>query len=170
MKKQEKTWKDGCRADKSQPKKQNIFYQPLGNSWAVGIESDDPEEIILQDNSWYNRGAYSGELHYLSDTFAYVWTTEKKLKEYFFNSSLAIIQNKHGDKLREKTKRAARLLAHLRFNSMIHETFISVSNNDRYRATIPMGSGAVSKQTGCFDESIWKQRVQNHYNKMGMVN
>jgi hypothetical protein len=169
--KQKKTWEGGCRADNPQrSKKQNIFYQPLGNSWAVGIESNDPQEIILQDNSWYNREAYNGELHYLSDTFAYIWTTEKKIKNYFFNSSLAIIQNKHGDKLRGKTKRAARLLAHLRFNSMIHETFISVSNNDRYRATLPVGLGAISKQTGCLDMHGWRQGVQNHYNKMGMVN
>jgi hypothetical protein len=147
--------------------KPKIVYQPLGNSWAVGIESDDPQQIISQDYSWYNRGAYNGVLKRMSDTFAYIWTTKEDIKKYFFNSSLAIIQNKYGDKLRDKTKRAARLLARLRFNSMIHETFISVSHDHLYRLAIPKGHGAKNFQTGYYandDEEEWKQNCHSYFN------
>tara|TARA_B100000959_G_scaffold284469_1_gene356195 strand:+ start:3753 stop:4211 length:459 start_codon:yes stop_codon:yes gene_type:complete len=148
--------------------KPKIVYQPLGNSWAVGIESDDPEQIISQDRSWYNHGAYNGELKYMSDKFAYIWTTEEDLKNYFYKSSLAFILSKYDNQLRKKTKRYARILARFRFNDMAHETFISVSHDQLYRLALPSGHGGRSYQTGHYginnDEEEWKQNCHVYFN------
>ena len=140
-----------------------LIYQPLGNSWAVGIESDDPEAIISQDFSWYNHGAYKGQLTYMSERFAHIWTTEEDYKKYLYNSSMAYLLGKYENSLKEKVKRYARLLALLRLKSLKHETFISVSNNDRYALRVPNGHGATSKQSGAFDEEGWKQTCVSYY-------
>ena len=95
-----------------------LVYQPLGNNWAVGIETDDPKEIESQDFSWYNHGAYNGTLKFLSERFAYIWTTEEKFHEYLYNSSLAILLDKYDNKLKAKVRRYAKLLARLRFNNL----------------------------------------------------
>jgi hypothetical protein len=147
--------------------KPKIVYQPLGNSWAVGIESDDPQQIISQDFSWFNHGAYNGELKYMSDRFAYIWTTEEDIKDYFYRSSLAALLDRYGNSLKEKVRRYARLLAHLRFKSMTHETFISVSHDQLYRLAIPKGHGAKMYQTGYYagdDEEEWKQNCVAYFN------
>ena len=110
-----------------------LIYQPLGNNWALGIESDDPKEIESQDFSWYNHGAYNGKLKFLSDRFAYIWTTEEKFHKYLYNSSLAILLNKYDNKLGGRVRRYARLLARLRFNNMESEPFIKKSGIRTYR-------------------------------------
>ena len=143
-----------------------IVYQPLGNSWAVGIESDDPQKIISQDYSWYNHGAYNGELKYMSDRFAYIWSTEEDIKRYLYNSSLAYFLDKHGNTLREKVRRYARLLARLRFNNMTHETFISVSHGVPYRLSLNSdmcGRGTVKNGGVWNDEEDWKQSSSRFY-------
>ncbi len=145
----------------------NLFYQPLGNSWAVGIESDDPQKIISQDYSWYNHGAYNGELNYMSKKFAYIWTTEEDIKNYFYNSSLAYFLGKYGNTLREKVRRYARLLARLRFNNMTHETFISVQHGGTYRLSINSdmcGTGTMKTGGVWNDEEEWKQTSERFYN------
>ena len=145
----------------------NLFYQPLGNSWAVGIESDDPQKIISQDYSWYNHGAYNGELNYMSKKFAYIWTTEEDIKNYLYNSSLAYFLGKYGNTLREKVRRYARLLARLRFNNMTHETFVSVQHNGSYRLSINSdmcGTGTMKTGGVWNDEEEWKQTSDRYYN------
>ena len=147
------------------PMKGNTFYHQLGRSWAVGIESDDPEEIKSQDYSWYNHGAYNGKLHFLSERFAYIWTNEAKMKKYFYNSSLAFYLNKYDDKAKF-AERAARLLARLRFGNMTSETFIPHSNCGAYSLAekISKGSGGMDKNTGGFnDEEEWKQTATHYY-------
>lgn len=144
--------------------KPKLIYQSLGKSWVVGIESDDPKEIESQDFSWYNHGAYSGELKYMSERFAYIWTSEKDLKSYLYNSSLAYFLGKYGNSLREKVRRYARLLARLRFNTMTEEPFIKHSNCGVYSvAPQVVGSGGISKQTGHHDEEEWKQNATQYY-------
>ena len=113
-------------------KKPSLFYCPQGSSWAVGIESDDPKEIESQDFSWYNHGAYNGELVRMSERFAYIWTTEESYKKYLYNSSLAYLLGKYENKYKEKIRRYARLLARLRFNSLVSEPFIKHSSIGEY--------------------------------------
>ena len=147
--------------------KPKLFYQSLGRSWAVGIESDDPKQIVSQDYSWYNHGAYNGELKYMSERFAYIWSTEEDLKSYLYNSSLAYFLGKYGNSLREKVRRYARLLARLRFNTMTEEPFIKHSSCGLYSMAMrPVGSGGISKQTGYWagdDEEEWKQNSTQYY-------
>ena len=147
------------------PMKGNIFYHQLGRSWAVGIETSNPEEVKSQDYSWYNHGAYNGKLHFLSERFAYIWTSEAKMKKYFYNSSLAFYLNKYDDN-EKKAERAARLLARLRFNNMTSETFIPHSNCGTYSlaTTTQSGSRGMDKNTGGYnDEEEWKQTAPRYY-------
>ena len=147
-----------------------LVYQPLGNNWAVGIETDDPKEIESQDFSWYNHGAYNGTLKFLSERFAYIWTTEEKFHKYLYNSSLAILLDKYDNKLKAKVRRYARLLARLRFNNMKSEPFIKKGDTHVYRYV--KGNNSDSKASGarvtdarvpCFDEEDWKGQAGNFW-------
>ena len=140
-----------------------LIIQHLGDNWAVGIEADDPKEIETQDFSWYNHGAYNGTLKFMSERFAYIWTSEEKYKDYLYKSSMAILLNKYGNKLKSKIRRAARLLAHLRLAAHKNETFIVKPNVPTYRYV--KGNNSDSKASGarisdarvpCFDEEDWK--------------
>ena len=146
-----------------------IIYQSLGTSWAVGIESDNPDDIKYQDYSWYNHGAYKGELHHMSDSFAYIWTTEEKIKRYYHRSSRAKLLNLYEDTLsEEKIERYARLLARLRFNAMKSETFISVGYDGTAHRVAPNTEGTngckMSASGYINDEEEWKQGAVTWFN------
>ena len=68
-----------------------LYLQPNGTVWAVGMESDKPEEIEQQFNSFFNHGAIdsTADCIAMSPSFSYIWTTKEKLEKYFLNSSLA---------------------------------------------------------------------------------
>jgi hypothetical protein len=142
-----------------------LVYQPLGNNWAVGIESDSPQEIESQDFSWYNHGAYNGTLKFMSPRFAYIWTSEENFRKYLYNSSLATLLGKYGNSLKEKVRRYARLLARMRFNGYKQESFIRKSGVPTYRY-LPQEdtSGAkMSKDGIANDEESWKQNSGSYY-------
>jgi hypothetical protein len=147
-----------------------LVYQPLGNNWAVGIETNDPKKIESQDFSWYNHGAYNGTLKFLSERFAYIWTTEEKLHKYLYNSSLAYLLGKYDNKLKGKVRRYARLLAKLRFNTMESEPFIKKGHGTIFRY-VPQedtqergASGAKMGVVGYVnDEEEWKQNCGAHF-------
>ena len=142
-----------------------LIYQPLGNNWALGIESDDPKEIESQDFSWYNHGAYNGTLKFMSPRFAYIWSTEENFLKYLYNSSLAVLLDKYGNSLKEKVRRYARLLARMRFNGYKQESFIRKADVPTYRY-VPQeeNSGAkMSTQGYTNDEEEWKQNSNSYY-------
>ena len=142
-----------------------LIYQPLGNNWAIGIESDNPKEIESQDFSWYNHGAYNGTLKFMSPRFAYIWTTEEDFRKYLYNSSLAILLGKYGNSLKEKVRRYARLLARMRFNRYKPETFIKKTGLSVHRH-VPQedSSGAKMSSDGiCNDEEAWKQTSNSYF-------
>ena len=142
-----------------------LVYQPLGNNWAVGIESDNPQEIESQDLSWYNHGAYNGTLKWMSPRFAYIWTSEEQFQKYLYNSSLAILLNKYDNALKEKVRRYARLLARIRFNAYKAETFIRKGDTSTYRY-VPQEDTSSAKMTThgyTDDEEGWKQNCQSYY-------
>jgi hypothetical protein len=141
-----------------------LVYQPLGNNWAVGIETNDPKKIESQDFSWYNHGAYNGTLKFLSDRFAYIWTTEEKFHRYLYNSSLAILLDKYDNKLKAKVRRYAKLLARLRFNNMTSEPFIKKSGLSVHRH-VPQEDTSGAKMTNGIinDEEAWKQSSNSYF-------
>ncbi len=141
-----------------------LVYQPLGNNWAVGIETNDPKKIESQDFSWYNHGAYNGTLKFLSDRFAYIWTTEEKFHRYLYNSSLAILLDKYDNKLKAKVRRYAKLLARLRFNNMTSEPFIKKSGLSVYRHVPQEDTSGAKMSNGIInDEESWKQNSNSYY-------
>ena len=142
-----------------------LVYQPLGNNWALGIETDDPKEIESQDFSWYNHGAYNGTLKFMSPRFAYIWTTEEDFHKYLYNSSLAILLGKYGNSLKEKVRRYARLLARMRFNRYKSETFIRKGDVSTYRY-VPQedtSGGKIATSGYTNDEEEWKQNCGSYY-------
>jgi hypothetical protein len=107
-----------------------LYYQDCGTYTAVAIESDNPKEIELQYNSFYNHSATDGELHYMSDRFAYIWTDKERLEKYFLNSSLAKLLN---DSSQYKSVEGgampdAKKLAEERKSNMIRDNFASNPN------------------------------------------
>jgi len=141
-----------------------LVYQPLGNNWAVGIESDSSKEIESQDFSWYNHGAYNGTLKFMSPRFAYIWTTEECFRKYLYNSSLATLLDKYGNSLKGKVRRYARLLARMRFNRYKPETFIKKSGLSIYRH-VPQEDTSGAKVTNGIinDEEAWKQSSNSYF-------
>lgn len=143
-----------------------LVYQPLGNNWALGIETDDPKEIESQDFSWYNHGAYNGTLKFMSPRFAYIWSTEEDFLKYLYNSSLAILLGKYGNSLKEKVRRYARLLARMRFNGYKQECFIRKTNIKPFRYVKQSEKDRNDlgmSHIGNFDEEAWKQSLGSYY-------
>ena len=62
-----------------------LYLQPNGTVWAVGIETQNAEEMTQQFNSFFNHGAIdsTADLIEMSPSFAYIWTTKEKLEKYF---------------------------------------------------------------------------------------
>ena len=120
-----------------------LYLQPNGTVWAVGIESDKPEEITQQFNSFFNHGAIdsTADLNEMSPTFHYIWTTRQKLEKYFLNSSLAKVltddpeagKGQKGGAMPEAEK-----LAEQRMNDLIHERWVHTTATGEYytRGTI----------------------------------
>ena len=63
-----------------------LTYQDTGTHLAVCMIGNDAD-IELQFNSFWNHGATSGELHWLTDGNAYVWATEMELKKAVINAT-----------------------------------------------------------------------------------
>ena len=78
-----------------------LSYQNCGEFWAVFLKSQNTEKIEQSYNSFWNHGATSGKLHFLSDTFGYFWTTAKTLKKALVNQNLFRMLNE-ADEMREQ--------------------------------------------------------------------
>ena len=108
-----------------------LIYQDCGLNWAVGIEGSH-EEIEGQFNSFFHHGAIdqTADLHSLCDRFAYIWTTEEKLRKYFINSSLHLLLNEVTGHLAAWTGKKggvmpyAKKLAQTRFDQMVSERWM----------------------------------------------
>jgi len=74
-----------------------LVYQSLGTASYVGMESNDEKEIVEQYYSFWNHGATSGKLHWMSETFAYISTSPENLWKYFVNSSYHLLLNNYPD-------------------------------------------------------------------------
>ena len=125
-----------------------LYYQNCGLNWAIGIEGE-PTEIKQQFDSFFNYGAIdeTAELHEMSKAFAYIWTTEKRLKKYFVNSSLFRMLN-NADELQQHDPEGwahcckgikggfmpqARINAQKRFDNMEQETWLRFGrSNEAY--------------------------------------
>lgn len=103
-----------------------LYIQDYGSAIAIGIQSDNKQEINEQFNSFWNFGATSGELEWNTPEFAYFWTTPENFQKYLVTSSLHKILNEHPNKFCGKKGGAmehARQLAQLRRGDFIVEDF-----------------------------------------------
>lgn len=146
--------------------KSKIYCHPMGTWWAVGIHSHNPTEIKEQDYSWYNHSAYEGNLQYMSNHFAYIWTSETKIKKYYYNSSEAYYLNKYGDdkSVLPKVDRAAKLLARLRFKNMAKESFIKsqLLTNSGF-STKEINQSELQSKGFYNDEEKWKEKTVTYF-------
>ncbi len=108
-----------------------LYLQPNGSVWAVGIETNDPEKMTQQFNSFYNHGAVekSSDIVEMSPSFSYIWTNKERLEKYFRNSSLFKLLG--DDELTKKFKgvkgglmERAKELGRERMNSLIHDRWV----------------------------------------------
>ena len=69
-----------------------------GSVIAVWINADNRQDALENYWSFWNHGATSAEdLHWISETEGYFWTSRKNLKRYFKNSTRAIMLNDLGE-------------------------------------------------------------------------
>ena len=143
-----------------------LYYQDCGTYIAIAIESDDPEEIELQYNSFYNHSATDGELHYMSDRFAYIWTDKERLEKYFLNSSFHLLLNKFPQKykgVKGGVMADARKLAKRRFDELKESTepqqFYSTQLAN-YDYSVSKSEPLVVQHSGIAnDEEAWKSKA-----------
>ena len=75
----------------------NSLYKN-GSVIAVWIDAETRQEALENYWSFWNHGATGADdLNWTSNTEGYFWTTDKKLKRYFKNSSRAIVLNELGE-------------------------------------------------------------------------
>jgi len=79
----------------------DLSYQNCGEFWAIFLKGQDVEKIEQSFNSFWNHGATSGKLHWLSDYLGYFWATEKTLKKALVNQNLFRMLN-DADEMREQ--------------------------------------------------------------------
>jgi hypothetical protein len=101
-----------------------LIKQNCGNSFILAINGTK-EEIEQKYNSWYNFCATNSfDLFYLSDNFAYVWSTPEKFKNYLYVSSWHEIADEEkitrdSEYLREKARKRALQKEEMYHNEMV---------------------------------------------------
>lgn len=70
-----------------------LYKQKVGYQLLIAIEGDK-NEVLGQYYSLYNHEGTDEDLRWISDSLAYVTSSENRLKKYLVNSSLALILNK----------------------------------------------------------------------------
>ena len=120
-----------------------LLVQPNGTVWAVGIETENPEEMQQQIYSFYNHGATDSKVDMIemTPTFSYFWTTKEKLEKYFLNSSLAKILWDNPDAGKGKKAGAlpeAEKLAEKRMKELVVDKWVRTTQSGEFytRGTI----------------------------------
>ena len=120
-----------------------LYLQPNGTVWAVGIETENPEEMQQQIYSFYNHGATDSRVDMIemTPTFSYFWTTKEKLEKYFLNSSLAKILWDNPDAGKGKKAGAlpeAEKLAEKRMKELVVDKWVRTTQSGEFytRGTI----------------------------------
>ena len=140
-----------------------LVLQQLGTVWLIGIESKDPEEMERQYYSFWNRGATSGGLHEMCDTFSYIVTDAERVKKYFVNSSLHLLLNLHPESykgVKGGVMQSAKALAKKRLAELMENTEVFMSTNPVvYDYSLGRCEARENPaQTKPFDEEEWKSR------------
>lgn len=124
------------------------------------MESNDQEEIKLQYYSFWNHGATGGKLHQMSESFAYITSSEANLERYFFNSSLHLLLNMYPDKfkgIKGGVKSAATELGKKRLTELKENLTTIISTNPaNYDYSLGEVYSKASNHKTSFDEEEWK--------------
>tara|TARA_R100000008_G_C3531527_1_gene139556 strand:- start:97 stop:558 length:462 start_codon:yes stop_codon:yes gene_type:complete len=129
-----------------------LYYHNRGLHWALGIEGS-VDEIETQFNSLFNHGAIdkTASLQWMGDNFAYVWTTQERLKKYFKNASYHEVLNNietvgawpsEGLRFGAMVSRKIRERAKERYNEMINENFLPACDT----FSVPFNMGMISAE------------------------
>jgi len=78
-----------------------LMKQNLGAHWVIGIKGNK-DEIEQFHNRVYNWGGTNGELHWMSDSFAYFWITLEKLERSMFKYVMNSASEKVGARFKGK--------------------------------------------------------------------
>jgi len=121
------------------PTQMQLYRHDFGTVIAIGIESEDRDEIERQYFSCWNHQATGGELHWLTETFAYVWTTPNNLRHYLIQSSLCKLLNIDCGKAKGKKRGLmpeALKLAQERMDNIIPLEFVKDDEPDEKEAYV----------------------------------
>jgi hypothetical protein len=129
-----------------------LYYHNRGLHWALGIEGTKAQ-INTQFDSLFNHGAIekTADLQWMGESFAYVWTTQERLKKYFRNASYHEVLNSIDDGVEWASKglrfgamvsRRIRERAKERYDEMTNENFLPAC--DAY--SIPWTMGTISAE------------------------
>ena len=129
-----------------------LYYHNRGLHWALGLDGTK-SEINEQYDSLFNHGAIgtTANLQWMGENFAYVWTTQERLKKYFKNASYHEVLNNINDGVDWASKglgfgamvsRKIRERAKERYSKMISENFLPAS--DVY--SVPWSLGTISAE------------------------
>lgn len=104
-----------------------LWRHDYGTVIAIGLEGNDQIEIEHNYYSFWNHGATSGELHWLTDAFAYFWTTPSALWKGLVDTCLFELLNVDGGKSKGKIHGLmpeAKMKARERLNSIEYLAFL----------------------------------------------
>ncbi len=113
-----------------------LISHSFGTVVAIGI-SGNKQDVQHQYYSLYNHGATSADLNWLTSRFGFIWTTPKRLKKYFLNSSFFIVCQNQPDISDQAAKKEAKRLAEFRERKMREEHFINIARVVDYERPVP---------------------------------
>jgi hypothetical protein len=106
-----------------------LWRHDYGTVIAIGIESIDNNRIEIEHTfySFWNHGATNGELHWLTEKFAYFWTGPQALLKSLINAALFELLGIESHKSKGKAgglMREAESLARTKLDSIEYLPFL----------------------------------------------
>lgn len=104
-----------------------LFRHDCGTAIAIGIQDSDKQRIEYEFYAFWNHGATSGELHWLTSTFAYFWTNAQALRKSLIERNIMALidpmgrayKGKKGGLRPEATRRADAALSEIQYEMFL---------------------------------------------------
>jgi len=118
---------------------QKLYRQNFGLHVAIAIEDSNPIELQERYFSFYNHEGTNGELHWLTPTLAYFWSTQEKFEHALIYSSLFQILNSEQDTKKYKGRKNGLMcqaceLASKRYEEITYLEFVPLEQpKEHYR-------------------------------------
>jgi len=108
------------------------FIQHNGTSCIIGLNGEE-KEIERRFFSYWNHGATNGEITWSSETFAYFWTTPKKLERALLNRAMIVLLVAGAERFKGKRggfKSEAKRMAKAYYDELILERYLYIYRSE----------------------------------------